>query len=173
MMTATDDLTACPIFDGLTGDQQRDLMSRMTLETFPADSAILTESQQSRGLWIIKRGRCQVIKAMPDGTSRSLAELGSGAIFGEMSFFQPAPASATVRSMTETEVWGLTTDEYFRLEKEAPIIAHKIAFAISLVLAERMRWMDDWISRCLGGQAPEKRQEWSEFRAKLYTNWDF
>lgn len=167
------DLPACPIFDELTHDEQQELRGRMEIDVVPADRDILVESQQIRGLWIIRRGQCQVIKTMPDGSSHALAELGAGAVFGEMSFVRPAPNSATVRTLSEVEVWSLTIAQYELLEQTAPRIAQKITRAISIILAERLGRMDDWISRLLGRNGTATRQEWAEFRAKLYTNWDF
>lgn len=167
------DLADCPIFASLSPAERHELQSRLRVESFAADCNILNESRQTRGLWIIKRGQCQVVKATPDGASHPLAELGPGAIFGEMSFFQPAPNSATVKTVTDVEVWTLTPDQYAEMEEVAPRVAYKIVRAISAVLAERLRRMDDWISRALAHECQERHQEWSEFRAKLYTNWDF
>lgn len=163
----------CPLFECFTPGDQEILQSHMRFETYKPRTDILLEDHEMRGLWLIRRGRCQVIKGMPDGSSSVLAELGAGAIFGEMSFFCPVPNSATVRSIDDVEACMLSIESYQTIEETSPRVAQKIALAISIVLAERMREMDDWVSRLLANNSGKTHQEWAEFRAKLYTNWDF
>jgi CRP/FNR family cyclic AMP-dependent transcriptional regulator len=173
-MTATQhELPRCVLFDSLSPPQQRELLDLMEPHSFRPGTVILKEGEQTRGLWIVTEGRCEVVKAIDNGNSRVLAELVPGAVFGEMSFFQPAPHSATVRSVTEVAALKLTPENYAKLERSGLRAAHKIALAIAGILAERLRRMDDWTTQLLGEAQPEKRAEWSEFRATLYNNWGF
>lgn len=163
----------CPLFECFTPGDQEIFQAHMRKETYEPGTDILLEDHDTRGLWIMRHGKCEVIKRMTDGSSRVLAELGAGAIFGEMSFFCPVPNSATVRSVDEVEACVLSTEGYQAIEEKSPHVAQKIALAISIVLAERLREMDDWVSRLLADNPGKTHQEWAEFRAKLYTNWDF
>jgi len=144
----------------------------MEQATFEPGMTILSEGAQTPGLWVLIQGRCEVVKAMPDG-KRVLAELGPGAVFGEMSFFERVPHSASVRTLTRVTALKLTRERYAQLEETGLRAAHQIAHAIAVVLAERLRQMDDWTTRLLAQSRPEKHEEWSEFRAKLYNGWGF
>ncbi|MGC1273745.1 MAG: cyclic nucleotide-binding domain-containing protein [Planctomycetaceae bacterium] len=170
-MTAPEpDLPAGPIFDSLTAPQRRELLALMETASFEPGTSIVDEGKQTPGLWILTRGRCDVVKATPDG-DRVLAELGPGTVFGEMSFFERVPHAATVRSVTSVTALRLTPENYAQLERTGLRAAHQIAHAIAVVLSERLRQMDEWTTCLLTQSRPEKREEWAEFRAKLYNGW--
>lgn len=173
-MTASEHhLPSCPIFDSLTPSQRRELLDLMVPHSFELDEIVLHEGRRTSGIWVITEGRCEVVKKTAEGRESTLAELGPGAIFGEMSFFQAAPHSATVRCLSRVKVLELTSESYKQLERSGLRAAHKIAHAVAVVLAERLRKMDDWTSNLLAQSPPTKNEEWAEFRAKLYSNWEF
>ena len=173
-MTATlRQLPDCEIFDSLTPAQRTQLLRLMEPRSFEPGVAILEEGQQTRGLWVITEGRCEVVKSGPHGTVQTIAELSPGSVFGEMSFFQTAPHSATVRGVTRVETLHLSAENYARLEETALAAAHRLSHAVAVILAERLRRMDEWTTRLLDQAAPSKHEEWSDFRAKLYNDLDF
>jgi CRP-like cAMP-binding protein len=173
-MTATvRELPECAIFDSLTPSQRQDVLKLMLPQAFEPGTEILEEGKQTRGLWIITHGRCEVVKSGLNGLSRTLAELGPGAVFGEMSFFQSAPHSASVRALTDVSTLHLSSENYVRLEETGLRAAHRISHALAVVLADRLRRMDEWTTRLLDEAPQGKHEEWSEFRAKLYNNLGF
>ena len=168
------DLARCPIFQDMTAGERLAVLDLVEYETYPADSAILREGKQVQILWVILRGRCRVLKTMKAGTLQELAVLETGAIFGEMSFFNPAPHSASVIALTEVELLRLTRDRYDRLELISSRASQKIALNTVKVLADRLRKMDDWMCEIV--DRPESaghREEWREFQKKLYSDWVF
>ena len=91
-----------------------------------------------------------------------------------MSFFEEAPHSATVRACTTVKVMQLSREKFEELHKVSPTAAYKITLSVASVMAQRMRRMDDWI--CDFVERPEgagHREEWHDFRAKLYADWQF
>ena len=96
------------------------------------------------------------------------------AVFGEMSFFHEAAHSASVRTLTEVEVMRLSRGAYDELTTISPSAAHKVASSTANILADRLRQMDDWVCHLV--ERPEgagHRKEWHDFRAKLYSDWEF
>ena len=165
---------ACPIFSTLSSDEHQRVLSLMKHEEYPEGETILREGLSTQILWIIVRGRCEVIKKMKDGAERQLAVLDEGTVFGEMSFFEPAPHSASIRALSEVEVMRLSREDYDGLQQSDSLAAYKIAANIVKVLAERLRRMDDWTYDLIENTDVAKhREEWHEFRAKLYADWDF
>ncbi len=173
MTASSRDLPDCEIFDSLTPPQRRDVLELMEPKAFEPGAVILEEGRQTRGLWVISQGRCEVVKIGGNGSGRVLAELGPGSVFGEMSFFQTASHSASVRCVTDVRTLHLSSENYARLEETSVRAALRISHVIAVVLAERLRRMDEWTTRLLDEAPPSKHEEWSDFRAKLYNELGF
>lgn len=169
------ELDCCPLFRNMSSDDRRELLELVEDKTFSEKEVILREGLTTQFLWVIIRGRCEVIKAMNQGGEHRLAVLEPGAVFGEMSFFRPGPHSASVRALSEVKVMRLSRENYNKLEQEGLKAAYVIAANTASLLAERLQKMDEWASNLV--QRPEAannhREEWEEFRAKLYSDLQF
>lgn len=77
-------------------------MSNVKRIKFEAGTTLIHENDISRKLFILKKGRVRVFKKYMGGKI-TLATLGPGEIFGELSFFDSKPRSASVESITEVE----------------------------------------------------------------------
>lgn len=165
-----------PVFADMTPDEREQVMTLLERETYPAGKIILREGDSTQLLWIIVSGRCEVFILRRDGTENRLAILEPGAVFGEMSFFHPAPHSANVRALTEVEVMRLSREKFDRLHDFAPGASCKIAANTAGIIADRLRRMDEWVRELVensGEKSPRVKEEWEEFRAKLYSDWQF
>jgi CRP-like cAMP-binding protein len=91
-----------------------------------------------------------------------------------MSFFNPAPHSASVRALSQVDVMQLPRDKYDHLMRSGSLAAYKLAFNTMGVLIERLRRMDDWIAERLErNNAAAHKEDWMDFQSKLYTGWTF
>lgn len=163
------ELERCPILRGFENTELVALLERVQHEDFPAGHDILTEGKEYRGLWVLLKGKCEVIKQGRSRESR-LAILEPGHAFGEMSFFEQVSHSATVRSMTEVETMRLLPDQYEELLKNCPAAAHLIAINMIHIISDRLRRMDDWTCDLVEKECDRRKyHEWQEFRTKLYT----
>jgi CRP/FNR family transcriptional regulator, cyclic AMP receptor protein len=163
------ELERCPILQGFDDTELLSFLERVQHEDFPAGQDILTEGKAYRGLWVLLKGKCEVIKQGRSRESR-LAILEPGHVFGEMSFFEPVPHSATVRSMTEVETIRLLPEQYQDLLDTCPTAAHAITVNVIRILSDRLRRMDDWTCELVEKECDRRKyHEWQDFRAKLYT----
>ena len=165
-----------PVFTNMTTDEREQVVTLLEPQTYQAGDVILREGDSTQLLRIIVRGRCEVFILRSDGSDNRLAVLEPGAVFGEMSFFHPAPHSATVRAATEVEVMRLSRQKFDRLHELASGAACKIAANTAGIIAERLRRMDQWVRDFVEnreGKSRPVKEEWEEFRAKLYSDWQF
>src|ERR1700688_2603348 len=95
---------SCPIFQGFTVDEYEQVLALLEQEAYAKGDVIIDEGKTKQDLWIVVKGSCEVVKMNKSKNERQLAILESGAVFGEMSFFQEAPHSATVRARTDVKV---------------------------------------------------------------------
>lgn len=168
------ELTRCPIFSTMTPDECLEVMQLVEDVQYPAGETILREGRSLQILWILVDGTCEVVKALPGGQERQLAVLHGGALFGEMSFFKPAPHSASVRAMTPVTLLRLPVEKFRQLEQAHPLIAYKIAAGTAEVLSDRLRRMNEWLNEFTERpDTADHHEELEEFRAKLYGEWAF
>lgn len=167
-------LASCPLLTGMSTEERQQVLDLMEHETYPAGETILHEGKTVQFLWIIARGHCRVVKSMKSGGDHELAVLEPGAVFGEMSFFHPGPHSASIKTLTEVEVLRLSRRQFDELEQTNTKAAYKIVLNTAAVLVERLRQMDEWVCGLIERPgANGYREEWKEFRAKLYSDWPF
>jgi CRP-like cAMP-binding protein len=168
-------LSQLPLFRGMTDDQRQQLLDiASTLEFEPGEVA-LRQDKQSQNLLVVLAGKCQVVKRTDGDPPRDvvLAELKPHDHFGDMSFFHPAPHSASVIAVTKLQLLRFERSDYELLIQEDSIAAYKLAYNMVDVLADRLRKMDEWVSDLTGNALDETpSSEWSTFRNKLFESWN-
>ena len=165
-----------PILANLAEDDCRYLqMVAETLEYQPGQ-IVIRQGEESRNLWIVLDGKCEVIRE-PDAANNGerpvvLAQLEPYQHFGEMSFFNPAPHSVSVRAKTQLRLLRFSRAHYDRLVEEDRAAAYKIAFNAITGLAQRLRHLTDRVADLENINPSEAHSEWSTFRGKLFDGWN-
>jgi CRP-like cAMP-binding protein len=168
---------AIPLLRNLSADESRQLLEIAHNATYQPGDIVLAEDEVSRNLWIVLEGTCEVVK-QSDQTGRMvvMAELEPYAHFGEMSFFHPAPHSASVRAKTVVKLLRLGREEFDRLIDGQCAAAYKLAFNTIGGLAERLRRATDRLADLASAAKPaspaKPASEWSSFRDKMLDGWN-
>ncbi len=84
-----------------------DLQPTLSVE---AGKRLITENESSRKLYVIISGKARVFKSYI-GQKITLAILGEGEIFGEMSFIDARPRSASVEAVTDMKLMVIDGDK--------------------------------------------------------------
>lgn len=169
-----DSIENCPLFHNMMTAGVHEILGLMETRTYKPGDLILQEGQSLQYLGVVLSGKCQVARKSTAGNELILAVLEKNAVFGEMSFFSPAPHSANVRAMTDVEVKLLARDKYDMLLRVGSVAAYKLGFNVVQVLASRLRRMDQWICELLEKTpAQGHHEEWHDFQSKLYSGWQF
>lgn len=164
------ELKECTILENLAPSEIDILGEYVVFKGFSDGEEILTEGLQYQGLWLILRGKCDVLKDCGE-TESHLAQLEQGSLFGEMSFFETVPHSATVRAIENTETVCMSREEFDKLQVSQPAISQKIVINMVKLISDRLRQMDSWTCRLVESEDnSQKHQEWHDFRARLYSN---
>lgn len=99
-------LASFALFGGLDPACCSLLADQMQVETWPAGQVIYEEGDPAHELFVVVKGHLRVRKSMGVG-ELGLTELGPGDFFGEMSFLDMQPRSATVQAIDEVQMWRL------------------------------------------------------------------
>lgn len=110
----------------------------MVDENFRAGDIILKVGEEGECAYLVRDGSVEVLVGT-GAKETSVATLGPGAVFGEMSLLAPGPRSATVRATTDTECTVITYDEFMNSIRDNPERA--VEFMQALVL--RLRNMNE------------------------------
>jgi len=107
----------------------------------PAGNIILNEGDQLNHLYIVLEGSTEAL--LPKTGSRvcavRLSELGPGDCFGEYAFVDQRPASATIRALTDAEVFCIGYDALYAFLDAHPTVASIVYQNLLHILVRRLR----------------------------------
>ena len=114
---------------------------------YDANVEIYEENSPGGALYIIKKGKVKVIRKREQGKEHAFAHLTEGDIFGELSFLQETPHTATVESIIDCEVLILDKNRFDGLVNTNPKLAYLITRNLLLILESIVRKTNaDYIS---------------------------
>jgi CRP/FNR family transcriptional regulator, cyclic AMP receptor protein len=123
-------LGAVALFDGLAADGLAMVAERAVEVDFPEDRPIVRQGEVGTGFFLITAGRARVVR---DG--ETIADLGPGEFFGELSLLDGEPRIATVVAEVPTTCLALASWEFESLLEAQP----RLAIAILRGVARRLR----------------------------------
>jgi len=135
-------LRAIPMFSGVSEDALESIASLMIERGFPKNKTIVEEGAPGDYMYIIVEGRVKVTKLSGDGREKILELLDVGDFFGEMSLFDEAPRSASVKAMAEVRILALARNDFLRLLSRSP----DLALSVIQELTRRLRLVDEQAS---------------------------
>jgi CRP-like cAMP-binding protein len=129
------------LFEGLSNDMINRIFKLGKLKYFKDETVILNEGGMGGSLHILVSGKAEVWKSVKGGLgkSRRLAKLECGSIFGEMSVFDGAPFSATVKAVGECVAMVIPGTAFKRFLKKNPESAFKVFSALICMMSNRIR----------------------------------
>ncbi len=99
----------------------------------PAGSVIVDQGQTGREAFVILEGTALVKR-----NNKKVAQLGSGAVLGELSLLDHGPRTATVVAETDVSLLVIGQRQFLGVIDEVPALAHKLMST----LAGRIRELD-------------------------------
>jgi CRP/FNR family transcriptional regulator, cyclic AMP receptor protein len=119
------------------GPEDIDLLSYIaTLRTFPAGSAIMRESTEGDACFLIVGGTVAVSRT---SSASALAQLGPGALVGQLALLDRAPRSATVTAQTETIALEVKASAFANLVSAHSPIALRFQEQVALAGVRQLR----------------------------------
>ncbi len=104
-----------------------------------AGALILTEGQPGGHLHLIREGRVRISKVVPGVGEEALTILEPGDFFGEIEFFDGAPASAHAVAHEECELLSVPHADLRQLAQSHPRAANGFLWAFGYTMARRLR----------------------------------
>ncbi len=128
--------------DDLTDVERTEFISRCEKKVFLAGTEIITKDDTSRVMFIIKAGSATASDSW-DEDSVPLAIFSEWDVFGEMSFLDGSPRSATVKATEDSVVYCIEWDKFLKLIDSKPVITTKILLSLVRILINRLQFIDE------------------------------
>ena len=130
----TELLASCPMFEGIGAAELATVAETAVEVEFPAGAVIAREGDIGTGFFIVVEGRVRVVR-----DAQTVATLGPGEFFGELSVLDGQPRIAQVVADAPTRCLALPTWEFERVLLANPALS----LAILRGLARRLRSVVD------------------------------
>jgi cAMP-dependent protein kinase regulator len=147
-------LPTLPLFSALAPDVLARLLSAIRVEEISGDNEIVRQGDVGSEAFVVARGLLRVVRR-EGGDETLLAQLGPGAMFGEMALISESPRSASVIASEPAQLLVLDRSELERAAAHAPELAQELsAFCRARMQANLVRH-----ARVLSGLSPEQRHK--------------
>ena len=111
------------LFRHLSAEEFREVVSRLTLKHYEEGSLIVAEGDPGNSMFVIVNGEVSVNTTNAKGKQITLANLGEGEFFGEISLLTGRPRTATIITNTDSDLLELTRKDYENIIAEHPNVA--------------------------------------------------
>jgi CRP-like cAMP-binding protein len=129
------------VFSTLSAEEENEILGQCKLLHISKGETLLKKDEPSTALYAVKSGRLRVVDEVP-GKKMYLSTVGPNELFGEMSFLDEEPRSATVTAIEEAELYRMTKEDLLRLLLERPSLTARLLLSIGIMLVGRLRRAD-------------------------------
>ena len=129
-------LARVPLFSELS-EGELDRIARVAVpRSYPKGVRVFHEGDDSDACYIVREGTLRVTREHSDGRAIALATLGHGDIFGELAMLDRGLRSASVETLSDSELLALPAADVRRVISTNGDIAWKLIVAITRRLRE-------------------------------------
>jgi CRP/FNR family cyclic AMP-dependent transcriptional regulator len=128
-------------FEHLSSREKEEFLSGCETEIYRKDAPIILKDDTGRDLFVLKSGSATAADNWDEDVV-PLAIFAEGDVFGEMSFVDGSPRSATVVANEDSIVYRMSFDRFQALMDENPRLASRFLLGFMRVLVRRLQFTD-------------------------------
>ena len=141
-------MNAFSFFQTLKEDSLKDIISCLVMKELRTDEIILHRGQPGRHMFFIVSGKVAVL----DESDVTIATLGRGEIFGEMSLFSGKPVCASIKTVEPTKILMLSGKELSHILIKYPFLQMSFTRLLVQRLSETNISQAEKMSQAFSGQ---------------------
>ena len=138
-------LARTSFFNGLEKDDLVRLAQIARVTTYPADTVLFSQGDESDGLYAVVRGIVRIFITAEDGRELTIQLFEEGEVIGEIALIDGLPRSAGAATLTETQLIFVPRQPFMALLDSSPRLQRQIL----LGLCERLRHTNDQMNRAV------------------------
>ena len=162
------------LFEFLTDEERSEILEESQRASYAAGEEIISERARAGSLFVLISGRVEVVKGVPGGDDRLLAEIDadeSRTVVGERGLLSDSPASATVRAVTPVDAVRIPRHTFRRMVAEGRPAAFKLSYRIARTLAQRLVRLDEEVVETMRDLESRGETDLEAFRDRLVHDW--
>lgn len=117
-------LARVPLFSHLTPVERLTLTSLLKVKQFPRHCVVLNEGYPGEAFYLIETGQVVI-----ERNGQTIASMGEGDFFGEMSLLTEKPHNATVRTVTPADVLMMAAADFHAMLGDTPDMEERLRAA--------------------------------------------
>jgi CRP-like cAMP-binding protein len=165
-------LAGIELFAGWRPEELASLAGLGRLERWRRGARVVEEGDQGPRLMVLLDGRVEILRRDERGLEHPIAAFGPGESLGEMSLLLDLPRTATVRALTDLEVFAMDRAAFRRgLDQREPVVL-QLGHALSRSLARRLHALNER-TLALVSENAELRRSFSDDRRRLFQLLDY
>ncbi|MBI2931829.1 MAG: cyclic nucleotide-binding domain-containing protein, partial [Planctomycetes bacterium] len=145
-------LSRIPLFSGLSAEQVRGVLSLAQEMEAQRGDCVIRQGQEGKALYIAASGAYDVVRTSDQGREETIASLGPGDCFGEISVITGDRATATVVVREEGTLLVIPREELSPLLARLPALGASLARILAARLARTGRWLREEEQRVIMGR---------------------
>jgi CRP-like cAMP-binding protein len=128
------------LFEGMDNKVHNQIFKLGLVQNFQKGDLIIREGQPGGKLHVLINGKAEVVKAVKGkAKGQQLAQLQKGSVFGEMSVFDGAPYSASVRAIEDCDVHIVRGSDFEAFLQQNSKAAYGIFRTLISSISNRLR----------------------------------
>jgi CRP-like cAMP-binding protein len=136
-------LSNIEIFQDLSEGEMEEMDRSTTMTTCEPGRVFYAPEEMGEVLFLLKKGRVQLYRLSPEGKKLVVAELGPGAIFGEMSIVGQGMHNTFAESIDECLICVMSRIDVERLLSDKPMVALRFMQSMAGRLREAEEKLED------------------------------
>jgi len=140
-----------PVFHELTNKQIREIENLVHKRRYKSGETVFKQHAPGEGMFIILSGRIKIFTEDKQKTKKTLALLGNGEFFGELSLLDSDTRSATAIAHEDCLLLAFLRPDLQSLSKRSPETGNKILFNLAKIISARLRKTSEEITETSSG----------------------
>lgn len=141
--TGSDEAPGQFFLRAMDADDWTRFLSVAQQRTVRPGEVVLRQGESTRDFYIVAEGTLEVVTTGADGAEHRLHRIDPMSIFGEQAFFDGLPRAATIRAVTDGELFGITPDNFEVLSARHPDLTRIALLDLGRILSLRLREMTE------------------------------
>lgn len=133
------------IFNGLSQQQRQMILDTCDRKALKAEEIVFREDDQGDSMWIIESGTVEIYTTIRENVNKTITLLSEGQVFGEMSFLEGMPRTASAKTTSASVLLLLSLGKMLKSCGNDTALLSAFYLNIAKILSKRLRQTNEML----------------------------